>query len=489
MPFCEACGKEGADKRCSRCMESWYCSIACQTNHWKAGHKHKCVIKATEATAPTEAGSAAAAPGAGTELARAQRGVGDDECAICLDVLVQPQTMPCGHRFCHGCVTSMQEYGASDTQVCPLCRSAMPDIERATWTACYLLTQWDRWLKSAPHGTPMPAWVLKSVTKAAEFCREALVIDPANERARYSLGCALDAAGDVAGAEIAYGAATTGVSPQTAAMAHCMLGVIRADRGDAAGAEAAFRAGTAADPQHAKAHANLGTQLIRRGDKAGAEAAYRATVAIDPQHDQAQCNLGILLEQGGDKVGAENCYRAAIAGNPQYGGAHFNLGVLLDSCGDPAGAEAAYTDATDVDPRDSDAYCNLGELLVRRGDKAGAADAYTAAINADPSCVEACVAMGTLMKQRGDMGSAEAVYRAAIIADPRCTEAHENLAALGCAARGPCRWQRQGGGDGAGGADGWDVPVAVANKGAAGPGKKKGGGGGTKKKKKKKGKK
>jgi Flp pilus assembly protein TadD len=335
MPFCEACGKKGADKRCSRCMASWYCCIECQTNHWKAGHKHKCVqvteaieaTEATEATAPTEAGGAAAAPGAGTE--RAQRDVGDDDCAICLDVLVQPQTMPCGHRFCHGCVTSMQEYGARDTQVCPLCRSAMPDIERATWTACWLLTQWDRWLKSAPRGTPMPKWVLESVTKAAECCREALAIDPANERARYSLGCALDAVGDVAGAEIAYGATIADASPQTAAMAYCMLGVIRADRGDAAGAEAAFRAGAAADPQHAKAHANLGTQLIRRGDKAGAEAAYRAAIAADPQHANAHGNLGTILGDRGDVAGAARLFAAALQNDPSNANAKGGLQLAL----------------------------------------------------------------------------------------------------------------------------------------------------------------
>ena len=27
-------------KRCSRCMESFYCSTACQRQHWNAGHKH-----------------------------------------------------------------------------------------------------------------------------------------------------------------------------------------------------------------------------------------------------------------------------------------------------------------------------------------------------------------------------------------------------------------------------------------------------------------
>ena len=64
--ICEGCGQEGADKRCSGCMESWYCSIACQRQHWKAGHKHKCFKAETPSAAtaaatplPTASGGAA----------------------------------------------------------------------------------------------------------------------------------------------------------------------------------------------------------------------------------------------------------------------------------------------------------------------------------------------------------------------------------------------------------------------------------------------
>ena len=128
MPICEACGQEGASKCCSGCKEAFYCSIACQTQHWKAGHKHKCfkaekpsVAAATATPRPAAVGGAAQGSGGGAAASH------DEECAICLDALQQPQTMPCGHRFCRGCVASMRQHGAAVAQVCPLCRGAMRD--------------------------------------------------------------------------------------------------------------------------------------------------------------------------------------------------------------------------------------------------------------------------------------------------------------------------------------------------------------------------
>ena len=124
--FCEACGAPGAKFSCGRCSEAYYCNSACQKEAWKMGHKLKCVKNAANAAkapgATALAPTAAAAPRSG--------GGNEEECAICLEALQQPQTMPCGHRFCRGCVTSMQRHGAAVAQVCPLCRGAMPDAER-----------------------------------------------------------------------------------------------------------------------------------------------------------------------------------------------------------------------------------------------------------------------------------------------------------------------------------------------------------------------
>jgi len=302
MPkVCEACGQEGASKCCSGCKEAIYCSIACQTQHWKAGHKHKCV-KAEKPSAATAAATAAAmatatprpaAAGGAAQGSGGSASAGDEECAICLDALQQPQTMPCGHRFCRGCVASMRRHGAAVAQVCPLCRGAMPDTERLWLEAHCLIAQHERWKKGKPPGVPLPAAVQERLGKAVALCREALAIDPADAQAHDSLGYALNAGGDTAGAE------------------------------------AALRAAIAADPQHEDAHNNLGLLLLERGDKAGAEAACRAAIAADPQHARAHCNLGIVLGESGDHTSAARSFAAALKIDPVIASAKAGLQIAL----------------------------------------------------------------------------------------------------------------------------------------------------------------
>lgn len=41
---CGACGKQGPWKRCSRCLQIYYCGVECQTSHWPT-HKTNCISK------------------------------------------------------------------------------------------------------------------------------------------------------------------------------------------------------------------------------------------------------------------------------------------------------------------------------------------------------------------------------------------------------------------------------------------------------------
>jgi Flp pilus assembly protein TadD len=385
MKLCDACGTAGAKLRCGRCHEAVYCDRACQKMAWRKGHKSKCAPKAAK---PSAAGAVAAPPPppptAGS-AATATDGGGGEECAICLDALQQPQTLPCNHRFCRGCVASMRQHGVGAAQVCPLCRGPMPDdVDRLMAEAAQLLTQCDR-LKGSSGGDgvvgvlpgvagallpPATQGLLRRgsmLDKAAALLREAVATDPKNAQAHATLGFTLASAGDGDGAIAAYRAAIA-LEPSRG-VAHQGLGDVLHGRGDMAGARHAFHCATIADPQDASAHHSLGVVLHTLGDLAGAETAYRAAIAADPRAAfRAYGGLGMILDGRGDAAGAEAALRAAVATSSpspvELSRAHFNLAVHYNRGGDRAGAAASFAKVLEVDPSNADAKRYVDHYLA-----------------------------------------------------------------------------------------------------------------------------
>ncbi|KAM7035630.1 E3 ubiquitin-protein ligase TRIM47 [Acridotheres tristis] len=80
-------------------------------------------------------GSAPPSSGAALRLALAAPGLpeGPLGCPICLDVLRDPVTVPCGHNFCQGCLQALRQRpgppdggGAGGAARCPLCQEPVP---------------------------------------------------------------------------------------------------------------------------------------------------------------------------------------------------------------------------------------------------------------------------------------------------------------------------------------------------------------------------
>jgi hypothetical protein len=138
-------------KTCARCKLVSYCGRSCQKADWKT-HKPRCNAEAEACDARTQREDTGVAQsraliGEGGSGAGAGASAGDDtgkedgeeeECAICLEALVDPLA-PCAeqpsHRYCRGCVQEMQRQKLPS---CPLCGGKMQDADLLFYEAVQL---------------------------------------------------------------------------------------------------------------------------------------------------------------------------------------------------------------------------------------------------------------------------------------------------------------------------------------------------------------
>jgi hypothetical protein len=278
--FCDQCRAPGTKMlRCGKCKEATYCSKACQTDAWKRGHKTKCVAAPTAPpvvdTAPEIAAMStkalkqlldahgmdyskciekselralaatlvASGSGGGSGGGGDKPAEGGEECAICLDVLRQPQTMPCSHQFCRECVAHMRQHGVGEEQVCPLCRGPMPDVERMGFEEALMTTQYSTWETRHVGRANPPPHLAALATKGAALCHQMIKIDPQRGSSFYSLSIWRARSGDNGGAisacrrAIKLGIPEPSFSPSGAYVAEIScaynhLGGLVLDRGD-----------------------------------------------------------------------------------------------------------------------------------------------------------------------------------------------------------------------------------------------------------------
>ena len=301
---------------------------------------------------------------------------GFEDCVICLDTLLQPQTMPCGHHFCRGCVASMRKHGVGEEQVCPLCRGPMPDAERLSIEASVLLAQFDKWdgrparavkkTGSSPRKT-QPAWVRQLLRRAVALYQQALAIDDAQPNWHSFLAGALVHSGDKDGALCAYRRAIDLGPADAFVLSNYGIALWWKDEPggptvNVAGAEAAFRAAVNAAPTPdvpgcAWAHFNLGTLLYTRNDLDGAEAAWRVSLAADPS-SSAHFQLGCIASARQDYDGAARLFATAHQLDPTDANAKLQMEKNLQAARTVRAAAKQRSDQNDQLRR-------IGEALFR----------------------------------------------------------------------------------------------------------------------------
>lgn len=105
---CANCGIDVTDclKYCGRCKVSCYCSRACQSQHWKQGHKRFCV------------------PVAEQKVERLSEVDSSTKCAVCLENYTsEMKTLKCGHVLHETCVWLVEMF--CNAKACPICRASL----------------------------------------------------------------------------------------------------------------------------------------------------------------------------------------------------------------------------------------------------------------------------------------------------------------------------------------------------------------------------
>jgi tetratricopeptide (TPR) repeat protein len=257
------------------------------------------------------------------------------------------------------------------------------------------------------------------VAGAAEY-RRAVEVDPANLRARQSLGSVLVRLGDQEGALKQFEAAVN-LAPENA-RAQSDLGVLLADLGDTERAVQHLRLAVELEPALEKAQLNLANNLIKIGRLDEAVSTYRQLLEVDPSNLEARSRLGTALAQSGrlDEGIAE--LRLVAERDPGNARARLNLGVALAENGDLRGAIEEHLAVLQLNPdkgRMTLTHFNLGTFYKKTGDPQRAEDHFRKALELDPGLAGAHFDLGEIMSGQGRFAEALPNYLRAAEIQPK----------------------------------------------------------------------
>ena len=306
----------------------------------------------------------------------------EDMCPICRDRIAHPLQMPCGHRFCRGCVAAMGQRGVEGAQVCPMCRDPMPNHFEMFLRAQAMLCQLERARSQLPGSGAAARRVLPQGLRALRadctgLLQRVAAIDSGMMLAHYSLGLVLMDSADLRGAAVAFRAAAAACAATAA---------------ETATVDGAAEPAPAPAPQRLVAQASIAWWLARCEDFAGAAQVLRRVLRERPADAAAHYELGLVLCALQDSAGACAAFRFAITratpgqqhtrdGVRQHLGcaAFTSLGQVNEMVGDFAAAEYQYRRALALDPGNPAALAAHEGLLARVVEHGRAAAAVPAA--------------------------------------------------------------------------------------------------------------
>jgi len=252
--------------------------------------------------------------------------------------------------------------------------------------------------------------------------------EPANPRAHYNLGVALDRNRAVPDAILHYREAIR-LKPDYVE-AHNNLANDLQLTGRLGEALAEIQEAVRLKPGDAEARYNLGNALFASGQPAAAAASYDTALRLRPDYAEAHTNLGVALFALGRTGEAIASYQAAVRLDPLYAVAQYDWGNALAESGRPAEAIPHYENALRLDPQYAVAQANLGNALLTLGQVPGAIAHYRASLALNPASARTRFNLGNALLQAGDPAAAAQEYQAALRIQPDFPGAREALGQL-----------------------------------------------------------
>jgi Flp pilus assembly protein TadD len=216
------------------------------------------------------------------------------------------------------------------------------------------------------------------------------------------------------------------------------LGVALEAQGDLTAAIDEYREVLRVKPRVASVHYSLGSALLRLGRLGEAIEEYEAALRLEPDLWPAHVNLGVALAAQGRVTEAVEHYQQALHANPRIAVAENNLGRALLRLGRPDEAMAHFRRAVEIDPGNADARNNLGTALAREGKLADAINQFEAALRLSPASAEAHSNLGLALVRANRPADAADHFRKALEINPGNAEVH-NLLGIALARQGRMR--------------------------------------------------
>jgi Flp pilus assembly protein TadD len=142
-----------------------------------------------------------------------------------------------------------------------------------------------------------------------------------------------------------------------------------------------YRQACALDPRNAAWLASLAASLAASGDMDAAIDSWHRSLAIDPSNAEAESGLGAALFQSGKRQEGTATMRKAVEIDPKLAMAHKQLGLALAQMEQMTEAVDELQKAVDLNPDSAEYHYNLGFILGLRGDLARAIGSLETAVN------------------------------------------------------------------------------------------------------------